>query len=309
MSRITVKDLNNDSFYKIPKGFLHNPKYISMKSESKLAYSLLKDLLDLSAKNGWVNASGEIYVKISREKLMLRLNIRGTQKMTQVMNELKELQLIEETQVGLKKCNEIYICHVEDLGVIYNDADILLFKEEEKNKKARVLKIKSQENKTSDFRKSKVQSFENQKSRVLKIKDISILSNTKTKYLPSSSSKENELSKYFQENICELKKTTSIKFKKFIKTKDSDFVKALIDYQSEIGTKSYAGFSKAIENFSRLNTPKELYNAIQSFRESKKTSSKNKGTSKKAIKNFEETKDGFLQDAKKAIELDCNYKL
>ena len=322
MSRITVKDLNNSSFYQVPKGFLHNPRYISMKSESKLAYAVLKDLLDLSVKNGWINSKGEIYVKISRDKLRLRLNIKGTQKMTQVMDELKELKLIEEVQIGLRKCNEIYICHVEDLGVIYDDSDILNFQKQEnekrkkrniKNKKSpkvakkdnslRVLKIKSLENKISDFRKSKVLSFENQKSRVLKIKNISILSTTNTKNLSSSSSKvlteSNNLVDYFNENICELKKTTRVKFEKFIENKSIEFVKALIDYQSEIGTRSYAGFAKAMENFKDLETVEELNAAIEKFRISKKYkaefANKTKKSNKNKVTTFDETRDQQLQ--------------
>lgn len=332
MSRITVKDLNNSSFYQVPKGFLHNPKYISMKSESKLAYAVLKDLLDLSVKNGWINSKGEIYVKISRDKLRLRLNIKGTQKMTQVMDELKELKLIEEVQIGLRKCNEIYICHVEDLGVIYDDSDILNFQKQEnekrkkgniKNKKSskvakkdnstRVLKIKSLENKISDFRKSKVLSFENQKSRVLKIKNISILSTTNTKKLLSSSkvqAESNNLVDYFNENICELKKTTRVKFEKFIKNKSIEFVKALIDYQAEINTKSYAGFKKAIDNFKDLETVEELNASIEKFRANKKQKAEFANRTKKSNKNkvttFDETREQQLQSYNDAVEDDFN---
>lgn len=80
----------------------------------------------------------------------------------------------------------------------------------------------------------------------------------------------NNLIDYFNENICELKKTTRIKFEKFIETKSIEFVKALIDYQTEIGTKSFAGFKKAIDNFKDLETVEELNRAIEKFRAAKK---------------------------------------
>lgn len=127
----------------------------------------------------------------------------------------------------------------------------------------------------------------------------------------SSSSVEiesNNLIDYFNENICELKKTTRVKFEKFIDTKSIEFVKALIDYQTEIGTKSFAGFKKAIENFNDLETVEELHKAIEKFRTDNEQRSKfaNKKTKKNKVTTFEETKDQQLKSYKDAIELDID---
>ena len=110
---ITLEHMNSNIFYQLPKAFMHNPKYMFMKSDSKIAYSLLRDLLSLSIKNGWVNELNQPFVRISREKLMIRLQC-AKQKITQIMNELKDHELIVETTVGQGKTNIIYVCIPDD---------------------------------------------------------------------------------------------------------------------------------------------------------------------------------------------------
>ena len=139
-----------------------------------------------------------------------------------------------------------------------------------------------------------------------------ITTKTSTKTSTSSSSAEvesNNLVDYFQDNICELKKTTRTKFEKFIESKSIEFVKALIDYQSEIGTKSFAGFKKAIDNFKELETVEELNAAIEKFRSNKKQKAEfanrsNKSSKKKSNLSSwaEQDKDYYEAAAKEFLE-------
>jgi hypothetical protein len=159
----TLENLNSTIFYQLPKAFFHNPLYIKMKSDSKIAYSILRDLLPLSAQNNWINEQGRIYVKLARKKMMKYLNIKGEQKITQIMKELKDKKLINEVQIGVNKCNEIYICRPKELNIIYSDAELLELETVEntltfENQSSRTVKIKGQE-----LRKSKVKNFENQR--------------------------------------------------------------------------------------------------------------------------------------------------
>lgn len=125
MTQVMTKDyVNQIQFYQMPKSFFHSPKYMSMGSESKLAYMLLLDLLPLSIKNNWVNDNNEVFVKLSREKLMALLNIKGTQKAAKVMKELVDSKLIIYKKIGLTKCNEIYLYPVEGSGRKEPDSQI-----------------------------------------------------------------------------------------------------------------------------------------------------------------------------------------
>lgn len=94
---------------------------------------------------------------------------------------------------------------------------------------------------------------------------------TKTSTKISLSSSNTDLIKIFEENICELKKTTREKFLKFISSENEKFVLAVIEYQASIRTKSWAGFNKAIENFknNNIHTSEELKTFIEEYHASK----------------------------------------
>ncbi|HHX59175.1 MAG TPA: hypothetical protein GX707_00295 [Epulopiscium sp.] len=106
---MTRDDVNEMDFYEMPKAFFEDPRYMSMRSESKIAYMLMYNLLALSEEKNQVNKNGELYVKFSRDTLMRELNIKGNQKAAQVMKELVDHELIVCKRVGLTQCNEIYL--------------------------------------------------------------------------------------------------------------------------------------------------------------------------------------------------------
>lgn len=165
---ITLQSYNTIQFYQIPQAFYHNPKYIGMNPCSRETYAMLRNLLTLSINNGWINEAGEIYVKLSREKLMLRLGIKKD-KMTKVFKELRELGLIVEKRVGCNRCNEIYICDTEELNEVYSDAELLDLLDDEQreevvenirnseNQQSKLLKNRSQESDKSEFKSSEKQ--------------------------------------------------------------------------------------------------------------------------------------------------------
>ena len=163
---ITINDMNQIKFYQMPKAFFHNPKYMTMKNESKLAYTILKDLLDLSIENNWVNDKNEVFVKLSREKMMKYLQIKGTAKYAAIIKELTDKELIVKRSLGLNRVDETYICIPDNLSEIYSDKQLLDLSEEKNKTENEVfesmeisggLKIKRPE-----VRKSNVQRFENQ---------------------------------------------------------------------------------------------------------------------------------------------------
>lgn len=169
---ITLEDMNKDLFYKLPKAFFHNPKYMFMKNETKIAYGLLRDLLSLSIKNGWVNSNNEPFVRLSREKLMIRLQIKGSQKMSQVMKELVENELIIEKRLGQGNTNIIYICIPDELqNVIYDEKELLAAITSEELDEIGC-KPQTFENQNSDQTLENTKTFEKQSSKTFTIKSL-----------------------------------------------------------------------------------------------------------------------------------------
>nr|WP_265736255.1 replication initiator protein A [Staphylococcus aureus] len=57
-----INEEYREKFYQIPKVFFTNPKYIKLSNDAKMAWGILRDRLDLSIKNGWVDSkTGNIY--------------------------------------------------------------------------------------------------------------------------------------------------------------------------------------------------------------------------------------------------------
>lgn len=107
-----ITDLIKCDFYRIPKAFYSNPKYIKMSAEAKLAYAMLYDRLSLSQKNGWINDNGEVYLNFKRKNVAKILNV-GEKKVTAIFRELSEKELIVDVCVGQGKPNRIYIVKPE----------------------------------------------------------------------------------------------------------------------------------------------------------------------------------------------------
>ncbi len=72
-----INEEYREKFYQIPKVFFTNPKYIKLSNDAKMAWGILRDRLDLSIKNGWVDSkTGNIYFYYKNENLQNILNCK-----------------------------------------------------------------------------------------------------------------------------------------------------------------------------------------------------------------------------------------
>ena len=97
------------SFYRIPKMLFTDDRFWNVSTDAKLLYGILLDRMNLSAKNGWFDESGRVYIIFTLEETMAALNC-GDNKATKLYNELeKKCGLIERKRQGLGKPNLIYV--------------------------------------------------------------------------------------------------------------------------------------------------------------------------------------------------------
>ena len=104
----TIQENYQEKFYRLPKVFFTNPKYIKLKNDSKIAYSILQDRLELSIRNKWVDQSGRIFFIYTDKKLAEILNISKNH-VTTVKKELIEAELLIQKRQGLNKPNISYL--------------------------------------------------------------------------------------------------------------------------------------------------------------------------------------------------------
>ena len=125
------------SFYRIPKVLFTDKRFKDLSAEAKILYGLLLDRMSLSAKNGWLDQEGRVYIIYTVEDIMDAFSC-ASQKAMKLLNELEDkCGLIERKRQGLGKPNLIYVKN-------FVTASESKFKNGE-NQNSGVLKIETQE--------------------------------------------------------------------------------------------------------------------------------------------------------------------
>ena len=97
------------AFYRVPKVLFTNDRFKYLSAEAKTLYGILLDRVPLSAKNGWIDEQGRVYIICTIEEIMEDMNC-GNKKAIQLLSDLEEkVGLIERKRQGLGKPNLIYV--------------------------------------------------------------------------------------------------------------------------------------------------------------------------------------------------------
>ncbi|MDW4419269.1 replication initiator protein A [Staphylococcus saprophyticus] len=151
MSNFNIKEIQKEKFYQLPKVFFTNPKYVNLSNDAKITWSILRDRLDLSIKNNWVDKNGDIFFIYTNEKLKSILNISSPNKLSKIKKELTQADLFNQIRVGLNKPNKLYIKKPE-----VTEADVYYISQQEND-------IEQRNN--TDVSNSYVQKYDNDTSR------------------------------------------------------------------------------------------------------------------------------------------------
>lgn len=99
------------SFYRIPKILFSQDKFWNVSTDAKLLYGILLDRMNLSARNGWLDEAGRVYIIFTIEEIKESLGC-AEKKAVKLLDELeKKAELIERKRQGLGKPNLIYVKH------------------------------------------------------------------------------------------------------------------------------------------------------------------------------------------------------
>ena len=97
------------SFYRIPKILFSQDKFWNVSTDAKLLYGILLDRMNLSARNGWLDEAGRVYIIFTIEEIKESLGC-AEKKAVKLLDELeKKAELIERKRQGLGKPNLIYV--------------------------------------------------------------------------------------------------------------------------------------------------------------------------------------------------------
>ena len=99
------------SYYRIPRLLVTGYQFKNLSIDAKLLYGLMLDRMSLSARNGWYDQIGRVYIFYSLEEVMANLNC-GHDKAVKLLAELdtaKGIGLIERVKQGQGKPTIIYV--------------------------------------------------------------------------------------------------------------------------------------------------------------------------------------------------------
>lgn len=90
------------SFYRIPRPLIRDKRFSRLSTDAKLLYGLMLDRMGLSARNGWYDSEGRVYIYYPLEEVQQDMNC-GHDKATKLLVELdggKGFGLIERVRQG-----------------------------------------------------------------------------------------------------------------------------------------------------------------------------------------------------------------
>ena len=109
------------TFYRVPKILFTAEAFDHLSTDAKLLYGILMDRMQLSARNGWIDEDGKVFIYYQRQRIMDVLTC-GNKKAGQLLAELDDkngIGLITRIHQGLGKPDKIYVhkCIVPELKV------------------------------------------------------------------------------------------------------------------------------------------------------------------------------------------------
>ena len=96
------------SFYRIPKALFWEERFQNLSTDAKTLYGILLDRTSLSAKNGWLDNRGRVFIIFTIEDVKRALCCADN-KATKLLRELEKFGLIERKRRGLGKPSLVYV--------------------------------------------------------------------------------------------------------------------------------------------------------------------------------------------------------
>ena len=163
-------------YYQIPKELLDNSDFSTLSLDAKLLYAVLRDRMQLSKANNWIDADKRIYIIFSVEAIAQKIGV-SVDKAVRLLKELEKFGLVEKKRRGQGMTSLLYIMNfASGQSELENEPDLLPEEPQNpsqspvvalnsENQNSRILKIRIQESAKSEFKNP-----QNRNSRIRKIR-------------------------------------------------------------------------------------------------------------------------------------------
>ena len=96
------------SFFRIPKALFQAQRFQNLSTDAKILYGILLDRMSLSAKNGWRDEQGRVYIIYTVREVQESLCC-AEHKAVKLFRELEDIGLVERKRRGLGRPSLIYV--------------------------------------------------------------------------------------------------------------------------------------------------------------------------------------------------------
>ena len=96
------------SFFRIPKALFQEQRFQNLSTDAKILYGILLDRMSLSAKNGWRDEQGRVYIIHTVREVQESLCC-AEHKAVKLFRELEDIGLVERKRRGLGRPSLIYV--------------------------------------------------------------------------------------------------------------------------------------------------------------------------------------------------------
>ena len=96
------------SYFHIPKALFQDCRFRQLSTDARTLYGILLDRMSLSAKNGWLDEQGRVYIIYTVREVQESLCC-AEHKAVKLFRELEDIDLIERKRRGLGRPSLIYV--------------------------------------------------------------------------------------------------------------------------------------------------------------------------------------------------------
>ena len=96
------------SYFRIPKALFQDSRFRQLSTDARTLYGILLDRMSLSAKNGWLDEQGRVYIIYTVREVQESLCC-AEHKAVKLFRELEQADLIERKRRGLGRPSLIYV--------------------------------------------------------------------------------------------------------------------------------------------------------------------------------------------------------
>lgn len=97
------------TFYRVPKVLFTNERFWNISADAKMLYGILLDRMSLSAKNGWIDKNGRVYIIFTIDEAKMALNCAEQMPANLNRKQQREIKAVVERAILPRQVRQFFL--------------------------------------------------------------------------------------------------------------------------------------------------------------------------------------------------------